>query len=94
MGKEGDEALTTDQRLRRHDAYADAPRRVPIGPLCSRPLDQIDVLALSILPGAEEKHRRVVWSEPCVVSMASNWDEGAMSLPVGGTLRQDSIDYS
>ncbi len=44
---------------------------------------------LSILPFAEEKHHRVVWGEPCVVSMASNWGEGAMSLPVGGILGQN-----
>jgi hypothetical protein len=40
----------TKQGPRRHGAYADVSGRVPIWPFCGRPLDQIDVLSLSILP--------------------------------------------
>ncbi len=66
LGKEGRgrgggaQRTKTDQGLRQRDAYADVSGRVPVGPLCGYPLDQIDVLALGILSCAEEKHCRAV----------------------------------
>ena len=47
--------LPSDEEENR-DANVDVSRRVPIGPLCSRLLNQIDVLALRVLLCAEECH--------------------------------------
>lgn len=47
--------LPSDKEENR-DANVDVSRRVPIGPLCGRLLNQIDVLALRVLLCAEECH--------------------------------------
>jgi hypothetical protein len=54
-GRRSKRGALTDQGLMAM-ANINGPGRIPIGPLCGRLLNQIDVLALRILPCAEKKH--------------------------------------